>query len=196
MLTKTNAHEVKAACELVRSLGVKNSLSICPALNIGRGHNSDCSIISNMIIDQEYVALFDDLEKNYLDVLIKVYKINDESPYFLKDEQKNCGAGWKMAGISADGNVKACHLLGENAFIGNIYTNDFKSIFSSEKTVNFFQKFQKDFDDKRCYGCSFVGHCAKCIFKVFEANKQLLAAGKDLCLVAKENKMDLYFKFK
>lgn len=195
MLTKINAHEVKAACELMRSLGVKNGFSINPAMNIGRGHNSDCSIMNDIIIDKEYDALFEDIEKNYSDVLITIQKNNEKSVYFLKDEQKNCGAGWKTVGISADGNVKACHLLDENAIIGNIYTNNYKSIFSSHKTVNFFQKFQKDTDDKRCEGCSFEGHCAKCIFKVYEANKRLLAEGRDLCPVAKENEMDVFLNF-
>lgn len=195
MLTKTNVFELESACVLMRSLGVKTSLIISPVMNIGRGHYSGCSVMDHIKLDDEYILSLEKLGSKYLDVIHTIPEEIEKSPYFSKVEQKNCGAGWKMIGISADGNVKACHLLGEYGIIGNIYKDNYESIFTSDIVINFFQKFRKETVDERCESCFYKFTCARCIFKVFEANKMLISQGKDLCPVAKQNKMDLYLSF-
>jgi len=193
MITKTNKHEIREVCELFKTLGLKKCLSFSPTVSIGRGCSSNCSILlDNGNYDSETIDLFECLLNEYADVLYIRNQVLDNL-YFTKEKLKNCGAGYNIAGISANGDVTACHLMEKDGVLGNIYTDDYTCIFTGNKVENFFRNFNKAKEDKKCIGCEYNnGNCAQCIFKIVEVNKKLLAQGKELCPIAKSNKMDIY----
>ncbi|HBN46599.1 MAG TPA: hypothetical protein DD401_02920 [Prevotella sp.] len=99
----------------------------------------------------------------------------------------SCGAGWTMLSFQANGNVQPCNMMGSEWTLGNFkedshlnFLSHNNSLYTAFATINLSAE---NGNRDECQHCEHNDFCGKCINKVFMANKERLAQGKDLCPV-------------
>ena len=188
MSTEENMHEIPMICELFRKEGIKN-LTISKATGFGRACDYKECIIKK---DNDYFAeIMNKIKKKYVDILSKEHYNNSIAQLSI---EKNCGVGWKLLSIAANGDFRSCTLLGDVGCMGNFYKQNISDILNSNKR-DFYVNFFKKYDEEACNICIYKQYCTKCISRVYTANLQRLKDGLGLCEIAIRNKMDEYLDF-
>lgn len=196
MLSYQNKHELLNACELMKNIGVKNFLISIPD-SIGRGSSvnyPDAKPISNRKTKyfEELKEIIEEANSKYDIIINNPRKILEKEAVDI-NMFSNCGAGWKIAAIYPDGDVLACQNVGKAITLGNYFQKDLSTIFNNNPLVEYLSNFSKTPKRDECETCDYSFYCGSCIVKILMANKDLLNNGKELCPIAKENKIDSHF---
>ena len=186
--TTDNIHEIPAICELFRKEKI-NNLLISKATGFGRACSQKDCLVSNE--NDDFAKIVNTMVKEYTDVINEVHY---QDFFTLPVIDRNCGAGWKLFSISAEGNIGSCAILGKNGYIGNVLNQSIHKILELP-ICELYSNFSIQRNEESCIECSYYNYCGRCITRIYSANIQKIKDGLDLCEIAKRNKMDLFLNF-
>ena len=202
VVTQENLHELRAAAQLMRDMGVTN-FGISVADGQGRGSDlqyEDGKSLTNWTSDhaEQVYREIAEVNKEFADITYRPGKSLRESmtPAEYNRKTANCGAGWRTVHVRSTGELTGCCLMDPGtAVISNVFeVDDVLEIFD-QKASRIMRNFYKDHNDPSCMHCEYNGFCGTCMHKIYEANKQRLAKGQGLCGVARRNRMNEVFDF-
>ncbi|MCC7340831.1 MAG: radical SAM protein [Bryobacterales bacterium] len=204
VVTRENAHDLRSTALLLRELGVK-MFAVSVADGIGRGAQltyADGKSLVNYTSPEasEIIQVVTDVNEEFQDILYNIRRIQGEYEQMFPGEDvrtalHNCGAGHAMVAVRSNGDITGCQYMQEGvAHLGNILEGDPTKAFNEEKS-RLMRSFYKDASDPACMHCSYNGFCANCMVRIYEANRERLAAGKGLCGVVRRNGLDRVFDF-
>ena len=197
--TWDNMYDLKNTCQLMRDIGVTNFM-ISKADSLGRGASltyPDGKTLDNRKSKyyKEFMKIMEEINSEYEDILFNISRLMKEYPNDNFNSH-NCGTGWSMVTLEPNGDVKGCILLDvQMAKLGNIFTDNYLSIFNDSSLSSLYQIFHKDDNEKVCEKCKYKTYCAKCLAKIILANKDRLSEGKQLCPIAQKFEFDKVINF-
>lgn len=151
-----NLEHIEKTAELALSNGA--DLFAAATLNpFGRG---SISHLHNFTADQwsRFETIMSKLKRNYPD---RIFQLPEHA--FAEYEELNCGAGTRSAAISPAGDVRPCVLFPESFSIGNIFKEDYETVFSNN-LISLLNTIPAP-SETRCGSCSLLGFCNGCIFR-------------------------------
>ena len=155
VLTKKNVHEAKDVVRLVKQLGI-NVLTLQPFLNNWGKEDitqrvDQIKLDPKPILSEEAYDSLDEVEKaaRQEGVDLKVFKGDFYS------ESRKCSWPWRSAYICANGDVVPCAILADSDTVkmGNIYEQEFKEIWNSNKYQLFRERHIRHELPKYCQHC-------------------------------------------
>jgi MoaA/NifB/PqqE/SkfB family radical SAM enzyme len=121
MMTVDNIHEIPQICELFRKEKIKNLL-ISKAIGFGRAcDQKDCIVPKE---NEDFKKIINAVINEYPDVINEIYY---QDIFNRTISESNCGAGWKMFSMNAEGDIVSCSILGKNGYIGNVFKQSIHS---------------------------------------------------------------------
>jgi len=194
VITEDNIDDLEETCKMIRSLNFKN-FSISVASNIGRGGELATPFEKfyeyREYIRSKYGDFLKEINKKYSDIFIHQRVLNN----IPKESTYNCGAGWRTIVISVNGDIKACPT--DIATIGNILSEDYISIFLSEK-VKIYSNFSLKpyIEGNICEKCPVIYKCGSCFSRITEMNKRRMEKKEGFCKVFEDSKLsEIYSPF-
>lgn len=183
VLTEDNVEDIENTCNLMRKEGIKHfGISISEEWGRGKNIENESNILGKSYksyFKAKYGDLLRNINEKYRDIVFndKVLKNVNIS------EIKNCGAGWQTIAVTPNGDVEIC--APAKIKIGNIFSQDYKDIFSSKLVQKLSKVDFKEGREKFCLYCEDVSDCAMCYSKMLMVNEHRIASGRELCPMIK-----------
>jgi antilisterial bacteriocin subtilosin biosynthesis protein AlbA len=204
VVTQENVHDLRNMAQLVKDAGVK-MFAMGVADGIGRGSEltyPDGKSLVNYTSPHSaaLVEAVAAVNREFGEIMYGIRRVQEEYEKMFPGEDvkaalHNCGAGHSMVAIRANGDVTGCQYMQDRvAHLGNVLEGDVAVPFNGVKS-RLMREFYKDHNDPSCMHCSYNGHCANCMVRIYEANRERLVSGKGLCGVVRRNKLDQVFDF-
>lgn len=204
VVTRENVHDLGRTARLVRDLGVK-LFAVSVADGIGRGseltYGDGRSLVNYTSPDAAaLMQAVSEVNIEFQDMMYNLRRIQREYEKLhpgedVKKNATNCGAGHSMAAVRANGDITGCQYMQDRvAHLGNILEGDPAEAFNEEKS-GLMRAFYKDSNDPSCMHCTYNGFCANCMVRIYEANRERLAAGTGLCGVVQRTGLNKVFDF-
>jgi radical SAM protein with 4Fe4S-binding SPASM domain len=204
VVTQDNVHDLRNMARLMSDTGV-TMFAMTVADGIGRGSEltyPDGKSLVNYTSPHaaDVMKTVAEVSVEFQEMLYNIRRVQQEYEKMFPGEDvklalNNCGAGHKNVAIRANGDVTGCQYMQDRvAHLGNIFDGDLADPFNGLKN-RLMREFYKDSNDPSCMHCSFNGHCANCMVRIYESNRERLASGKGLCGVVRRNKLDQVFDF-
>ena len=191
MLTNENIDEVDKFFDHLLSHGIMNLMVSVPE-NVEKGRTyklsdgcmmSDRKSRSRNMLEAKIMQLGEKYSKRINTIIDRLgthgIRVANAIP--------SCGAGWTTLSFQANGNVQPCNMMGSEWTLGNFKEDPFlnflshaNSLYTAFATMNLSAE---NGNRDECQRCEHNDFCGKCINKVFMANKERLAQGKELCPV-------------
>lgn len=189
MLTNENISEVDNFFEHLLSQGIQNLMVSIPE-NVEKGRTyklsdgcmmSDRKSKSRDILETKIMQLGEKYGKRINTIINRLgtrgIRVANAIP--------SCGAGWATLSFQANGNVLPCNMMENEWTLGNFkedpllkFLSHDNSLYTAFTTINLSAENE---NRNECRHCEHNDFCGKCINKIFMANKERLAQGKDLC---------------
>ena len=189
MLTNENVNEVDDFFDCMLSSGIQDVVVSIPE-NIEKGRTyklADGCIMSDRksrirgVLDAKAVQL----GKKYLKKVHTVIDRLGTKGIRILNALPSCGAGWTMLSFQANGNVQPCNMMGTEWKLGNFKKDpslDFLSLDNPLYAAFSSLNLSTDNGNRvECKDCQYNDFCGKCINKIFMANQDRIAHGKEIC---------------
>jgi radical SAM protein with 4Fe4S-binding SPASM domain len=198
-LTDDNLEDCTATCERLKGLGVR-SIALTTANAFGRG--SDLRLADGTPI-YEAAGWFSARAQTVLENAWAQYAGIVEDPRVVREHLRNdvlagqnCGAGWRKVAIDPSGDVFPCLLLESGTGkLGNVFSDDLLGMVNDTPLSRSCRRFRIRDDEEACLACRYVAHCARCMARVYTANRKRVECGEGICAVAREAGFEGAFDF-